>query len=223
VLQREIELERGESNAVPFLIITVVVFAVAAAVLHFVLESQKLLSVEQATQLVTSALNAQEPSTVRFHTGLVKDRPGESPRDARYRLLEHAGVLNIGPSTGSRTPVALTERGSEILSEIRGVKRSKEPDGSEAYVAPLAVRRLVNIANIQMEGADRATVEYTWQWQPNTLGESFDRLGPAMMFMSAQDRLDLANRFDARYYHAVPKSEVIRVTKSAHGWQVAPE
>lgn len=187
------------------------------------LESDKVLSVEQATQLVTSALNAQGPSTVRFHTGQVKDRPGESPRDARYRLLEQAGVLNIGAFAGSRTPVALTDRGSEILSEIPGVKRSEEPDGSERYGVPLAVPRLVNIANIQMEGADRATVEYTWQWQPNTLGESFDRLGPAMMLMSAQDRLELANRFEARDYHAVPKSEVIRVTKSAHGWQIAPQ
>lgn len=222
-MEREIELERGESNALPFLIMTVLVFAVGAAVLHFVLESQKALTVEQATHLVISALNAEAPATVRFHTGLIKDRPGESPGDARYRLLEQTGVLTIGRRAGSRTPVALTDRGSEILSGVLGVKRSKEPDGSELYLVPLAVRKLVNIPNIEMDRANRATVEYTWQWQPNALGENFDRLGPAMMLMSAQDRLELTNRFEVRYYHAVPKSEVIRVAKDDQGWRLAPE
>lgn len=223
VFEREIELEKGESSAIPFLIITVLVFAVASAVIYFVLAPRKVLSVPEATQLVTDVLNAQGTTTVRFHTGLVKERRDESPRDSRYRLLEEAGVLKIGTPAGSRTPIALTERGSAILSEIPGVKRSKEADGTVAYVVPLADRQLVDVANVSMDGPDRATIEYTWQWQPNALGKSFDRLGPAIALMRAEDQLELVNRFGARYYHEVPKREVIRTIKSPQGWRVVPQ
>ena len=220
MLEREIELEKGESSAIPFLIITVLVFAIASAVLYFVLEPRQDLSAQEATFLVTGVLNAEGPTAVRFHIGLVKERPGESPRDPRYRLLEEAGVLKLGDPAGSRTPVALTERGSQILSGIVGVKRSKDADGNDAYVVPLAVRKLVDITTITMDGPERASIEYTWVWHPNTLGEAFDRLGPAVAMMRDEDRLELVNKFGVRYYHAVPKKEVIRAVKSPQGWQV---
>jgi hypothetical protein len=220
VIEPESELEKGESSAIPFLIITVLVFAIASAVLYFVLEPRKLPSAEEATRLVTNALNAEGPTTVRFHTGQVKDRPGENPRDPRYRLLQEAGVLEVASPVGSRTPVSLTDRGSEILSGIVGMKRSKDADGTDAYVVPLAVRRVVDITHISMEGAEQATIEYTWEWQPNVHGEIFDRLGPAVTLMTAADQLELVNKFAVRFYHAVPKEEMIRAIKSPHGWQL---
>ncbi|MBV9183301.1 MAG: hypothetical protein JO356_18520 [Acidobacteria bacterium] len=214
--------EKGESSAIPFVVMTVLVFAVAAAILYFAIEPRNVLSLPEAVQLVTKSLDAEGASTVRFHTGLIKDRPGESPRDARYRLLEEAGVLEIARPAASRTSVLLTQRGGEILSAIAGVKRSKDADGNESYLVPLAIRKLIDITNISMEGPEHASIEYTWQWQPNALGESFDRLGPAMTMMSAEDQLVLVSKFAARYYHAVPKKETIRVVKRGKGWQVTP-
>ncbi len=147
------------------------------------------------------------------------DRPG----DPHYRLLEKVGIVKLQKAKGGASIVALTPKGEALLKQILGVKESKEKDGTEAYVVPLAERKLVTVSNVTMTGTGRAKVQFTWQWETNALGESFDASGPALKSFNTWDRGTLIQKYGAAFYHEAPKAVVIAVEKADKGWQLASE
>lgn len=223
MFEQEIELEKRQSATVPLLLIVALIVAVVGVAMYYVIESRKVLGTAEAANLAISLLNAQGPATVTFQAGLVKEQFNEGPRDARYRLLEKLGIVKLGKSKGPKTPVALTPKGTELLKQITGVKQSKDTEGNETYIVPLAARRLVDVSGVTMTGTGRATVEYTWQWEPNALGEGFDASGDGVGSFNTWDRATLIDKYGVRFYHDAPARVAIAVVKTSQGWQVATE
>src|SRR5262249_26978015 len=86
---------------------------------------------------------------------------------------DKAGIIKLGKTNGHTTPIAMTAQGDNLLAEIPDViKTTKEKDGTDAYVVPLATRQLAEISKITMLSPERATVQYTGKWIPISLGIS---------------------------------------------------
>ena len=223
MFEQEIELEKKQSTAIPLLLIVGLIVGLVGVAVYFLMESRKVLSNQEATQVVTNILETQGPTVVAFHTGMVKDRSDETTKDARYRLLEKAGIITIGKAKGDTTPVSLTPKGEEIIGQIAGMKKSKADDGSDAYVVPLASRKLLQVLKVTMNGPERAAIEYTWKWQANPLGEYFDASNGKLSSFSTWDRVALIDKFGARFYAEPPTTVTTAVVKTSQGWQIATE
>ena len=223
MFEQEIELEKKQSGTLPLLLMVSLIVALVGVAVYFLAESRKVLAPSEAATVVTNILDAQSPPTVSFHTGLVKEGYVESPRDVRYKALEKAGLLKVGKTKSDKAPVTLTAKGNELLKQIPGVKQSKDPDGTEAYVVPLAARKLVEISKITMNGPERAKVQFVWRWEPNALGESFDAAGSMLSGFKTPDRVQLIDKYGARFYHDAPTKVVIALVKAQQGWQAATE
>lgn len=223
MFEQEIELEKKQSTAIPLLLIVGLILGLVGLAVYFLMESRKVLANEEATQVVAKILETQGPTTVTFHTGLVKDRYDENPRDPRYKLLEKAGVISIGKTKDEKTPVGLTSKGEELMKQISGVKATKDEDGNQAFVVPLADRKLLQVSKVTMNGPARAAIQYTWKWQPNVLGEYFDASNGKLSSFSTWDRVALIDKFGARFYQDPPTTVTTNVAKTSQGWQIATE
>lgn len=223
MFEQEIELEKHESSVVPLLMIVILIAAIVGVAGYFVWQNKQVLSDQDATRLVTASLNATGPAVVPFSTGDLVASVESKPKDPRYRLLEKAGLVKIGKDKGRATPVALTAAGEKELKEIPGVVKTRQKDGTEAYVVPLAERRLVGISKISMNSPSRATVQFSWKWQPNKLGEIFDATGPQVKSFNTWDRGTLISKYGANFYHADPTKVTLLVVKGEKGWQVSEE
>ncbi len=223
MFEQEIEMEKRQSSVVPLLLIVGMIVITVGVAAYYVIENRKVMSKQEATTIATEILKAQGPATVTFHTGLIKETYDESARDVRYRILEKLGVVKIGRPKGIRTPVELTAKGEDLLKQIPGVKQSKEENGTETYVVPLAERQLAAINAITMTATGRATVEYTWQWVTNQLGKDFDASGPAVKSFNTWDRATLIDKHGANFYQDGTKKVIIAVVRSDRGWQLATD
>ena len=224
MFEQEIELEKKQSGALPLFLMVALIVALVGVAGYFLIESRKVLAPSEAAPVISDLLIAQAPPTVTFHTGLVKEGYYESPRDVRYKLLEKCGVITVGKTKGAKAPVAFTAKGTELLKQIPGVKQSKDPDNTDAWVVPLASRKLVELSSITMSGPERATVQYTWKWEPNPLGENFDASGPMLAKFSTQDRVQLIDKHGARFYHEAPTKVAVALVKTSKGkWEPATE
>jgi len=223
MFEQEIELEKKQSAAVPLLLMVALIVVLVGIAVHFLQESRKVLSQPEAKDVVTRLLKAQGPITVSFHTGSIKQGYAEDPTDVRYRFLEKAGVLTIGKAKGGRVPVALTQQGKDMLKGIEGIKESKNDEGNPGYEVPLAVRSLVDISKITMAGPERASVQYSWRWQPNALGEKFDAAGPILATFNSWDRVAMIDKYGSRFYHDPPTKVAVALAKTDQGWQIATE
>jgi hypothetical protein len=223
MFEQEIEMEKRQSSAAPLLLMVGLIVGLVGVAVYFLADSRRVLPTPEAASVVTGVLAAQGPTTVSFHTGVLKEGYAENPHDPHYRLLQKAGIITIGKAQGYRVPVALTAAGGTLLKQISGVQESKASDGTEAYVVPLAGRKLVEISRVTMAGPERATVKYTWRWDPNVLGEKFDISGATVSGFNGWDRATLIDKHGARYYHEAPTKAVIGLAKTAQGWGVATE
>jgi len=221
MFEQELELEKKQSSAVPLLLIVVMIVALVGVAGYYIRESQKVLGMYDASSLAMAALNAQGPAVIRFHTGSLA--PGMKPGDPNYRLLDKAGLLKLGKEKGDRTPVTLTSAGQKQLSEIAGVEKTTEKDGTVSYVVPIAERRLLAVDRITMVDLAHATVAFTWQWEPNRLGEVFDVSGALVKSFKTWERATLISDYAANFYHGKAKQAVISVVKSDHGWKIPEE
>lgn len=220
MFEQEIELEKRQSTALPLLLILGLIVILVATAIYFVMESRKVLAKPEAEAAVSKILEAQSTS-VSFHVGAIQERFDESATDARYKFLEKIGILKV--SKGAKPRASLTAKGNELLQQIAGVQHSAEKDGSEGYVVPLATRRLVEISNITMAGPERATIQYSWRWQTNALGESFDASSGNLDGLNSWDRVALIDKHGVRFYHEAPAAETLVLAKTSRGWQPVSE
>jgi hypothetical protein len=223
MFEQEIEMEKKTSSIVPLLLIVSLIVAVVGVALYFVAESRKVLTTAEAAPVVLASLDGQGQPTLRFQTGLLKGSVAEKTHDPHYRLLEKAGYVKIGKETDGKTPISLTPQGEAFLTEIIGVKKSKNKDGNDEYAVPLAQRKLVEIGKITMRTPSKATVEYTWKWETNKAGDLLDAAGPAVKAFNTWDRSTLIDKYGANFYHAAPTKVTVALLRGDKGWQIATE
>jgi len=223
MFEQEIEMEKKESSIVPLLLIVTLIVAVVGVALYFVAESRKVLTTAEAAPVILASLESQGQPVLRFQTGTIKASVGDNPREPHYRLLEKAGYLKIGKDVDWKTPVSLTPQGEAFLADLAGVKKSRNKDGNDEYVVPLAQRKLLEVGKITMVTPSKATVEYTWKWETNKAGDLFDAGGPAVKAFNAWDRSSLIDKHGANFYHDAPAKVAIGMVKGDKGWKIAME
>ncbi|HEX6501949.1 MAG TPA: hypothetical protein VF011_01790 [Terriglobales bacterium] len=220
MFEQEVELEKRESTVVPLLLIVTMIVAIVGVAGYFVWQNKQVLSNADAGNAISTALRQQGPATVRFHVGMVKPSVAEKPEDPHYKLLEKAGIVKLGKANNRVYPVMLTSDGQKLLAEIPDVSKITEKDGTELYVVPLADRRLVDITKVTMNSPSRATVNYSWKWEPNRLGNLFDATGSLVKSFNTWDRATLIDKYGANFYHADPTKVQIVLSKPDRGpWQ----
>jgi hypothetical protein len=223
MFEAELEMER-RSSFLPLLLMTCLVAAIAGMVAYVVIQvrAKTPLSAQEASGVVASALEGPGAAVIHFHTGLVKPNVSDDPGDAHYRLLEKAGIVKL-TKVGEKANISLTPAGERLLTMIRDSKKVRETDGTFAYEVPLAQRQLVSVTDITMKGVNNATVEYTWKWAPNQLGDVFDAGGSLVKGFNLWDRQTLINKFEADFYHGNPTKSTLAFARTDHGWRISAE
>jgi len=225
MFEQEIEMEKRQSSIVPLLIIVVAILTIVGASGYYVVQARKVLSNQEAGAVAADVLRSQGPATVHFHTGMVKASVNDKPHDPHYRLLEKAGLISLGKDTGQygqTTPISLTQQGQRLMTELDATM-VKEKDGTQAYTVPLATRKLTSVDKITMQSPTRATVEVTWKWDTNKLGNLFDASGSLVKSFNTWDRATLIQKYGADFYHGDPTRVTLAMMKGDKGWQIAVE
>ncbi len=221
MFEAEIEMEKKSSSFGPVLFIAVLVLAIAGGIYYAVHESKKSMSETEASQLITSILKTKGPAVLHFRTGLVKQTVDEKPFDPQYKLLEKAGVIKTAKRDGG-LQVTLTSAGEKILSDTKGVTRTKRLEGGESIEVPLAFRKLVAVTKVDVKSPVRATVAYTWKWEPTKLGDVFDASNSLVTSFNVWERGTLIKDYGVDFYHADPKAEQFAFVRGANdGWSIA--
>jgi hypothetical protein len=223
MFEHELEMEKRESSVVPLLLMVGLIVAIVGMATYFVLENRKVLTVQEAASVEKGILKAEGPATLQFRTGLLDSSLSDSPTDPHYRLLEKAGLVKLGKGPHSKTSVALTPKGEELLKQIPGVAITPEKNGTQLYVVPLAERELVGITKITMLSGGRATADLSWRWAPNPMGDLFDASGPPVKEFNSWDRATLIQKHGANFYHGEPTKLTLSFTKTDTGWQPVTE
>jgi hypothetical protein len=220
MFEQEVELEKHESSVVPILLIVTMIVCIVGVAGYYVWQNKQVLSNADAGNAISTALRQQGSPKVEFHVGLVKASVAERAEDPHYRLLEKAGIVKLAKASERGFPVALTSDGQKLLAEIPDLSKVKEKDGTDLYVVPLAERRLVEISKVTMNSPTRATVIYSWKWEPNKLGNLFDASGSLVKGFNTWDRATLISKYGANFYHGGPSKVQIVLTKPDNGpWQ----
>lgn len=220
MFEQEVELEKHESSVVPILLIVTMIVCIVGVAGYYVWQNKQVLSTADAGNAISTILRQQGPTTLRFHVGMVKPSVAERPEDPHYRLLEKAGLVKLGKASNGAVPVTLTSDGQKLLAEIPNVSKVKEKDGTDLYVVPLADRRLLDISKVTMNSPTRATVIYSWKWEPNRLGNLLDASGSMVKSFNTWDRSKLIDKYGANFYHGDPTKVQIVLTKPDNGpWQ----
>jgi predicted transcriptional regulator len=218
MFEEELELEKKESSILPLLLIVGFVAAILGVAGYFYKESRRVLTNEEATALANAVLKAQAAPVVHFHTGQVDDNTA----DPHYRLLEKAGLIKIGKLQKSKTPVNLTPKGEELLASIPDVKKEAK-ETSTAYSVPLATRKFISVTEITKQSPTKATFTYTWNWEPNRLGDIFDANGPIVQGFNTWDRSVLIDKYGVNFYHGDTRSNTLRANRDENKWGIATD
>jgi hypothetical protein len=223
MFEQEIEMEKKTSSIIPLLLIVGLILGIVGVSLYFVIDSRRVLSTAEATPVVLALLDAQKPVTLHFQTGNIRASASDKLREPNYKLLVNEGYLKIGKESASKTPVSLTPQGQAFLAEIAGVKQSKDKDGIDEYIVPLAQRKLVEISKVTMLSPNKAVVEYSWKWEPTKAGDLFDAAGPAVKKFKTWDRSTLIDKYGANFYRAAPTKVAVALVKNYYGWKVSTD
>lgn len=222
MFEAELELEK-RTPWVPLLLIIALAACIVGGIAYFILESKKQLTPQRAAGVVAALLKARGPTAVHFHGGLVMPSVDEKPRDPHYRLLEKAGMLKLANAKSGGTLVALTPLGERELPKVPDFKKWKNADGTDAYSVPLAERKLVEINKVTNAGPSLATVEYTWKWEPNKLGDIFDASGETVKSFNTWERATLIQKYGVEFYHGNPTKTTVTLVRTDKGWKVSTE
>ncbi len=224
MFEQEVEMEQRQSSVVPLLLIILMIVAFVGVAAYYVVLNRRVLPVTEASNLIETSLKKDGPVTIQFRTGMVVASVAERPHGPSYRLLEKAGLLNIGKDKGRATPVTLTAEGRKLLAELPGVGKVKDSkDGTDIYTVPVAERGLAGTPTVTMTGTGRATAEFKWVWSPNKMGDLLDASGPLVKSFSTWDRGTLIDKFNVKFYHGEPTKAKMAFLIEDKGWQIAAE
>ena len=224
MFEQELEMEQQQSSVLPLILIIAMILAFVAVAGYYVAENRKVLPAADAGNLISASLKKDGPVTIHIRTGLVVASVQDRPHDPNYRLLEKAGLLNVGKDKGRTTPVTVTAAGRKLFAEIPGVKENRDgKDGTLDYEIPIAERKLAGTPTVTMTGMGRAKAEFEWAWAPNQMGELFDASGPQVKSFNTWDRGTLIDKYGAKFYHAAPTKATMFFTKGDKGWQITTE
>jgi hypothetical protein len=224
MFEAEVELER-RSSFMPMLLLVCLVAAIGGMVAYVVLQVRQRtpLSAHEANGIVAAALQGPGPAVIHFRSGLVVSSVAEKPGDPNYRLLEKAGIVKLAKAPRGAELIAVTPGGERLVTSIAGFKKWKEADGTFTYQVPLAQRQLVSITAVNMTAVNNATVEYTWKWIPNQMGDLFDAGGPLVKGFNLWDRQTLINKYEADFYHATPTKSTMTLARTDQGWKISTQ
>ena len=215
----EIEMEKKSLNLFPIILIAGLLVVVGGTIFYLVKGARDVLTVPVATTSLSNILKTQGPATIHFTTGTVEPSINEKPQDPHYKLLAKAGIVTTAPKAkGSMALiVTMTRPGETVLSNINGVEKNKNIDGTTSYMVPLAERQLVSIDKVTMVRPHVAQVEYTWKWVPNRLGKEFDASGSLVKSFSSWDRATLIKSYGVDFYSAEPTRASIVLMEGNNG------
>ncbi len=224
MFEQELELEKKEGGGFgPVIVIVLMVGLIVGGIGYMVWQSTRTLKPEEATKVLTAALQQQRPASVRFQTGHLKySNSVDSLTDPQYKLLEKLGIITTKTEKDGSMTVALTADGEKRISAVPELKKKDDKDGTILYVVPLARRSLVKVEKINKLGPTAAEVEYAWKWEPNELGNDFDAAGPAVQAFGTYERSVLIQKYGADFYTAKPQDVTVKLEKLSDGWQFAP-
>ena len=224
MFEAEVAMER-RSSFLPMLLLVCLVAAIGGMITYVVFQvrAKTPLSAQEAGGIVTAALQGPGPAVIHFRSGLVVSSVAEKPGDPNYRLLEKAGIVKLAKAPRGAELISVTPGGERLVSAIPGFKKWKEADGAFTYQVPLAQRQLVNVSAINMTGVNNATVEYSWKWVPNQMGDLFDAGGPLVKGFNLWDRQTLINKYEADFYHATPTKSTLALSRTDQGWKIATQ
>jgi hypothetical protein len=224
MFEAEVEMER-RSSFLPMLLLLCLVAAIAGMVTYvvFQVKAKTPLSAQEANGIVAAALQGPGPAIIHFRSGLVVSSVAEKPGDPNYRLLEKAGIVKLAKAPRGAELISVTPGGERLVTAIPGFKKWKEPDGTFTYQVPLAQRQLVNVTAVNMIGVNNATVEYTWKWVPNQMGDLFDAGAPLVKGFNLWDRQTLINKYEADFYHGNPAKSTLALARTDRGWNISTQ
>ena len=224
MFEAEIEMEKKESSIMPLLLVLVLaglILGGIGGVVYMVVQTKRGLPEQDVATLISKALKAEGPAKTRFYTGLVKQTAGEKVLDPHYKLLEKAGIIDYKLQKDKYSAkVTLTPAGEKEMIAL-AAEKTRDEDGTVRYVVPLAERKLVAISQIKMDGLARCIVEYSWKWEPNELGQSFDASGSAVKGFGTYERMSLIDKYGAAFYGAAPVKTTALLVKKDTGWEVS--
>lgn len=221
MFEDELELEKKEGGGYGVLIVIVALIGVIVGGIGYVIyQNQQVLKPEEAAAAITANLTGH-PST-HFKSGHLIPSVADQPDAPNYRLLEKAGVVKRSKAKNGAMDIVLTENGKSILT-MPELEKTTDKEGNIAYEVPLASKKLVQVGKIKKINPSRFVVEYTWQWEPNKLGDVFDVSGPQVKGFSTYERSVLIDKFGADYYHGAPTRSLIYVVKTDKGWKTSAE
>ena len=220
MFEAEVAMER-RSSILPLLLMVCLLALIVGTVAYvlFQVRGETPISAQEASGIVTAALQGPGPAVIHFRTGLVTN--DEQLPDPNYRLLEKAGIIKLGKAAKGSVMVSITPEGERLMSGVPGFKKSKEADGTFSYKASLAQRQLVSLAGVNMNGADNAIVEYTWKWVPNQLGDVFDAGGPLVKSFNLWERQTLINKYQVDFYNANPTKSTLTLARNGREWKIS--
>jgi len=224
MFEAEVEMER-RSSFLPMLLLVCLVAAIAGMVTYVVFQvrAKTPLSAQEANGIVAAALQGPGPAIIHFRSGLVVSSVAEKPGDPNYRLLEKAGIVKLAKASHGAELISVTPGGERLVTAIPGFKKWKEADGTFTYQVPLAQRQLMNVTAVNMIGVNNATVEYTWKWVPNQMGDLFDAGGPLVKGFNLWDRQTLINKYEADFYHGNPTKSTLALARTDRGWNISTQ
>jgi len=224
MFEAEVEMEK-RSSFLPVLLLVCLVAAIVGMVGYVVVQVRQRtpLSSQEASRIVAAALQGPGPAVLHFRPGLLVSSVAEKPGDPHYRLMEKAGLMKLAKAPRGAELISLTPAGEHLFSTIPDTKKWKEPDGTFSYQVPLAQRQLVNIVDVTMNGVNNATVQYTWKWLPNQMGDLFDAGGTTVKSFSLWDRQTLINKYEADFYHGDPTKSTLMLARGDQGWRISTQ
>jgi hypothetical protein len=225
MFEQELEMEQKEGRGIgPILMIVLMVGLLGGGIGYLVLQTTRTLKPTEAAKVVEASLKAQPISSVSFHAGHITPHMNDSPDKPQYALLADAGVITYKKDKKTfEADVALSPQGEQTITSIPEFQKKTESNGTVAYKVPLAARKFVKIENITKLAPNRFQVEYSWQWEPNKLGEVFNASGQYVKKFSTWDRAQLIDKYGADFYHSEPTRTTVLIIRGADGWTLGKE